>query len=118
VQYGEAILGDRLAGLQAGNEPDFYSECVELSPVTKLWSSQFVSRNGHRADTYSPQDYSDEFGSLVQAIQGNQNIPIKNNLVGPSVASITWGPEDVWKTGFIENYQDDLFALSVEQYVI
>jgi len=84
----------------------------------RLWSSKFVFRNGRRGDTYSPQDYSDEFGSLVQAIGGNQNIPVKNNLVGPSAASITWGPDDVWKTGFIENYEDDLFALSVEQYVI
>lgn len=98
AQYGEAILGDKLAGLQAGNEPDFYSE------------------NGRRPDTYSPQDYSNEFGSLVQAMEENQNIPIKNNLVGPSVASITWGPEDVWNTGFIQNYQDHLFALSVEHY--
>jgi len=104
--------------LQAGNEPDFYSEYVDLSLASKLCLSELVSRNGRRPDTYSPQDYSNEFGSLVQAMEENQNIPIKNNLVGPSVASIAWGPEDVWNTGFIQNYQDHLFALSVEQYVI
>lgn len=24
IEYGEAILGDKLVGLQAGNEPDLY----------------------------------------------------------------------------------------------
>jgi hypothetical protein len=40
----------------------------------------------------------------------------KNMLIGPSVAtSGTWTPEQVWDTGFIDRFKDNLYALSVEQ---
>ena len=65
--------------------------------------------------TYSPQQYTDEFGQLIQAIQANDNIPVKNNLIGPSVSTIVWAPELVWDTGFIDLYKDHLYCLSVEQ---
>jgi hypothetical protein len=97
AESAENILGDNLLGLQAGNEPDFYQ--------------QF----GRRV-TYSPQQYTDEVGSLLSAIQANPNIPIKNNLIGPSISTIIWQPEDVWNTGFIDKYKENLYALSVEHY--
>ncbi|KAF8900473.1 hypothetical protein CPB84DRAFT_1847260 [Gymnopilus junonius] len=97
AESAESILGDNLLGLQAGNEPDFYQ--------------QF----GRRV-TYSPQQYTQEFGELIQTIQSNDNIPVKNNLIGPSISTIIWKPEDVWDTGFIDLYKDHLFCLSVEHY--
>jgi hypothetical protein len=42
---------------------------------------------------------------------------VKNNLVGPSVATGPWTPEMVWDTGFIGAYAGNMAALSVEQYV-
>ncbi|KAF5347305.1 hypothetical protein D9756_009946 [Leucocoprinus leucothites] len=96
--HGQAILGDKLAGLQAGNEPDFYSE------------------NGRRTPPYQPQDYNNDLSNLIQTIEANPQIPVKNKLIGPSVASITWGPDDVWNTGFIDTFKDHLFALSAEHY--
>jgi hypothetical protein len=54
---------------------------------------------------------------LIQALQANGNIPRTNNLVGPSLATGDWIPENVWDTGFIPTYQDNLYALTVEQYV-
>lgn len=28
AEYGQSILGDKLVGMQAGNEPDLYQRCV------------------------------------------------------------------------------------------
>ncbi|KAJ7064929.1 glycoside hydrolase family 79 protein [Mycena amicta] len=97
VEYGEAILGDNLLGVQVGNEPDLYTA------------------HGHRNGSYSPQNYANEFGELVNAIAANANISVRNNLIGPSVSG-TWTPEMVWNTGFIQEYNDSLGALSVEHY--
>ena len=42
-------------------------------------------------------------------------IPNKNIIIGPSVASGNWRPEQVWDIGFIDKYSDNLAGLSVEQ---
>ncbi|KAF7360487.1 hypothetical protein MVEN_00779400 [Mycena venus] len=97
VEFGEAILGDNLLGVQVGNEPDLYSA------------------HQHRNSSYSPQNYANEFGELVAALAADVNAPVKNNLIGPSVSG-TWTPEMVWDTGFISQYTDSLTALSVEHY--
>ncbi|KAJ7742690.1 glycoside hydrolase family 79 protein [Mycena maculata] len=97
VEYGEAILGDHLLGIQVGNEPDLYAA------------------HDHRNSSYSPQNYANEFGEMVDALAADSNVPVKNNLIGPSVSG-TWTPEMVWDTGFITEYVDNLFALSVEHY--
>ena len=53
----------------------------------------------------------------MQAIANDPNIPVKNNLIGPSVATGAWTPEMVWDTGFITPYSNSLSALAVEQQV-
>ena len=68
-----------------------------------------------RRETYSPQMYFDEVGNLIQTINANANIPVKNNLIGPSVASGDWTPEMVWETNFIPTYANNFYALAVEQ---
>ena len=83
--------------MQAGNEPDLYAD------------------HGHCLQTYGPFNYFGEFGTIVQAIGGDSNIPVKNNLIGPSVATGAWTPEMVWDTGFIPAYTNSLSALSVKQ---
>ncbi|KAJ6612683.1 glycoside hydrolase family 79 protein [Mycena sp. CBHHK59/15] len=97
VEYGEAVLGDNLLGIQVGNEPDLYAA------------------HDHRNSSYSPQNYANEFGELVAAFAADANIPVKNTLIGPSVSG-TWTPEDVFNTGFISDYANSLSALSVEHY--
>ncbi|KAJ7583134.1 glycoside hydrolase family 79 protein [Mycena floridula] len=94
VEYSQAILGDKLLGLQAGNEPDLYA-AHSLRPIT-----------------YGPFDYFGEFGSLIAAINANNNIPVKNNLIGPSIATGDWTPQMIWDTGFIPSYSGSLSALS------
>lgn len=83
---------------------------VRLMPIIDF-------RHQHRPADYDAQDYADEFGLVVQAIAQDPNIPVRNDLIGPSVASGPWKPEDVWNTGFITTYADALGALAVEQYV-
>ncbi|KAI0073210.1 hypothetical protein K474DRAFT_1666888 [Panus rudis PR-1116 ss-1] len=98
AEAAESILGDNLLGLQLGNEPDLYAS------------------HNHRPQTYSQFDYFGEFGVVVQAIANDENIPIRNNLIAPSVATGAWTPEMVWDTGFIPAYTNQLGALAVEQY--
>ena len=97
AEVGEAVLGKYLVRLQAGNEPNLYAD------------------HRHRLQTYGPFNYFGEFGTIVQAIGGDSNIPVKNNLIGPSVATGAWTPEMVWDMGFIPAYMNSLSTLSVEQ---
>ncbi|KAF8644981.1 hypothetical protein AX16_008155 [Volvariella volvacea WC 439] len=98
AEAGEAILGDYLLGYQVANEPDLYA------------------RHDHRPDTYGPQDYFNEFGSLVEAMKNDAKITRNDLLIGPNIASADWQPDDVWNTGFIDTYSSSLAFLSVEHY--
>ncbi|KAJ8072419.1 hypothetical protein PM082_015978 [Marasmius tenuissimus] len=104
AEYSQQVLGDRLLGLQVGNEPDLYAA------------------HNHRPPTYSPYDYFNEFGLVAEAIKMNPRIGLLGNdkLIGPSVATGAWTPEMVWDTGFIDSYGVNtggmLGALAVEHY--
>ncbi|KAF9457308.1 glycoside hydrolase family 79 protein [Collybia nuda] len=98
AEHGQAILGDKLLGLQAGNEPDYYAA------------------HGHRPQEYSPMDYFNEFSSLVKAIEDNPRIPNKNMLIGPSLASGPWEPQLVWDTNYIPTFSKNLHAITMEHY--
>lgn len=74
AELGEGVLGSRLIGLQVGNEPDLYAA------------------HGHRNSTYGPYDYFGDFGNVVNAVNSDSNIPVKNNLIAPNLAG-TWTPE-------------------------
>ncbi|KAH9933993.1 glycoside hydrolase family 79 protein [Epithele typhae] len=100
AEISQAVLGDRLLGLQAGNEPDLYG-------------SHLARQQG-----YSQFDYYGEFGLLTQAFQADSNVPVKKSLIAPSVQGADWGPnpEAVWNTGFVAAYDAYLAFLSVEHY--
>ncbi|KAF8837650.1 hypothetical protein BDN67DRAFT_1071283 [Paxillus ammoniavirescens] len=99
AEVGEAVLSPPgyLLGFQVGNEPDLYAA------------------HGHRPSTYSPFDYFGEFATMVDAINADDSISVKNNLVAPSVSG-TWTPEDVFNTGFVPAFTGALGYLSVEHY--
>ncbi|KAK0454068.1 glycoside hydrolase family 79 protein [Desarmillaria tabescens] len=97
AEYGESVLGDRLLGLQAANEPDLYVD------------------HGHRDEGYDATSYYGEIQELISAMSTNDDIPTKNNLVVPSVAG-DWAPELVWNTGILDTCIDSLSALAVEHY--
>ncbi|EDR09602.1 glycoside hydrolase family 79 protein [Laccaria bicolor S238N-H82] len=98
AELGEAVLGDHLIGLQVGNEPDLYVA------------------HGHRPSTYGPYDYAGEFSTLVAAVANDSNIPSKNLLIGPNIATGAWTPEMVWNTGFVDEFSTNLAFLAVEHY--
>jgi hypothetical protein len=81
-------------------------------------SSHARISHGHRPASYSPFDYFGEFGNVINAINADNNIPVKNQLIGPSIATGAWTPEMVWDTNFIPTYTNSLGALAVEQYVV
>ncbi|KAH8977188.1 hypothetical protein EDB86DRAFT_3007728 [Lactarius hatsudake] len=101
LEQGQAILGNNLIALQAGNEPDLYAQ----PPRT------------HRPTGYSPVDYMGDIGTLVNQVASDSLIPVKDNLfLIPSISATVWTPEEVWNTGIVQNYTNSLFGLAVERY--
>ena len=66
---------------------------------------------------YSQFDYFGEFGTVVSALNADSNIPVKNTLIGPNLAT-SWTPEQVWDTGFVTSYTNNLAYLAVERLVL
>ncbi|KAI8996273.1 hypothetical protein BD414DRAFT_477356 [Trametes punicea] len=97
AEAAESILGDNVLAFQVGNEPDLYAD------------------HGHRPPGYNQTDYFNDFGVVVQAIQNDQQIPVRGNLVAPSLQGL-WTLESVLDTGFLTSYSDDISILSVERY--
>ncbi|KAG5722733.1 hypothetical protein E4T56_gene7377 [Termitomyces sp. T112] len=96
TQQAYEILGHRLMGIQIGNEPDLYQA------------------HGHYT-SYGPFDYFGDFGVYVEDMN-DANLPGTNLLVGPSIAYADWTTEDVWNTGFVSAYNENLAFLTVENY--
>ncbi|TFK68765.1 glycoside hydrolase family 79 protein [Pluteus cervinus] len=97
AEESQRILGDRLGGLQAGNEPDLYEA------------------HYHRTAPYTPQNYHDEVGSLISTIASDDNVPQKSVLIAPNLQG-TWTPEQVWDTNFIQDFNNSIKILAVEHY--
>ncbi|KAJ3493949.1 hypothetical protein NLJ89_g10909 [Agrocybe chaxingu] len=98
AENAQEVLGDNLLAMQAGNEPDLYA------------------RHEKRPSGYTFYDYFGEVGDLIQHIDANDRIPVKNNLLAPSLATGDWFPEDIWNIGFLEAYIDRLWAITMEHY--
>ncbi|KAH9943353.1 glycoside hydrolase family 79 protein [Epithele typhae] len=97
AEVAEAVLGDSLLGFQASNEPDFYV------------------KHNHRPEGWGPTDFFKEFGTMTEAWNADMLVPVKNNLIAPSVSG-GWTLQDVWDTGFFDAYADVLSMVSVEHY--
>lgn len=75
-----------------------------------------VFRHGLRAKTYTAADYYQEFGRVITALKADPKISsVANKLIGPSLSN-QWAPEDVWNTGFIQEYNSSCQALAMERY--
>ncbi|KAG6856829.1 hypothetical protein H0H87_000306 [Tephrocybe sp. NHM501043] len=68
----------------------------------------------YRDAPYGVKEYSNEFASLVQAIQDNPKVPIKNMLIGPSLTSGPWLPDQLWPTGYLDRFKDVLKIIAME----
>ena len=70
---------------------------------------------------YDYNSYYTEFGQWRDAFNNDANVPQKKTMIGPSLALAnpeSWTLEDTWNTGFLPNYVDSLYALSVERWVL
>jgi hypothetical protein len=97
-------LGDKLLGLQLGNEPDLYHI------------------NEIRGPDYSEAQYTQDWGVVLDSYKSNPAITNSKMFVAPSVCcggegNIGWTPEQVFDTGFLDLYADNLAYISVEQSV-
>ncbi len=102
AQISQKVLGSHLVGMQLGNEPDLYHG------------------NGIRKNTsYDQYAYFSDWGTVVQKYKSDPQVPITNNFVAPSVCcgggGGGWTPEQVFDTGFLDAYANDLAYISVEQ---
>ncbi|KAF8217332.1 glycoside hydrolase family 79 protein [Mycena galopus ATCC 62051] len=101
ITAADEILGDYLLGLQAGNEPDMYS------------------LHGHRPDSYGPFDYSGEMSDFLSQVSASNADPTgraTSLLVAPNIADFAWTPEQVWDTGLVTTFQNNIAYLAVEKY--
>ncbi|KAJ7752939.1 hypothetical protein B0H16DRAFT_1663031 [Mycena metata] len=67
----------------------------------------------HRTDPYTPYDYGDLAASGLD-VTGRA----KQLLIGPNIANSqpAWAPEQIWNTGFVDTYSENLAYLAVEKY--
>ncbi|KAJ6513514.1 hypothetical protein DFH09DRAFT_999118 [Mycena vulgaris] len=101
VTASEEILGDYLMGLQAGNEPDMYV------------------LHRHRVDPYTPFDYGGEMSDFLAQLDSSGadvNGRAKQLLIGPNIANFAWQPQEVWDSGFVDKFNENLAYLAVEKY--
>ena len=55
---------------------------------------------------------------MMTGINNDASIPRKNIIVGPSVSTALWTPEDVFNTGYISAFTNNLGFISVEKWVL
>jgi hypothetical protein len=72
---------------------------------------------GRRTAPYTPADYSREIGELIDYMGKSPKITNTKMLIGPSVSgqNDNWHAQDVFATGFLDDYADYLVAITVEQ---
>lgn len=117
AEAADAILGDNILGYQVGNEPDLYAEYVFSFFVNTAETYHTYSlSHGHRPADYDQNDYKNEFGVVVDAVQQDTKITNKNKLIAPSLQG-TWSPEDLFTTGFLDSYASSLSVIAMEQSV-
>lgn len=97
VDESQAILGDNLLGLQAGNEPDFYGKF------------------GRRPSPYEPADYVAELGNLIKTLDAEQYAGVRGKLLAPSVAT-EWDHQAVFDTGLLDTYNANIKYVTMERY--
>ncbi|KAI0031066.1 hypothetical protein K488DRAFT_52875 [Vararia minispora EC-137] len=101
VVVGESVLGDRVLAYQVANEPDYYG---------------YNGRN-HRDSTYSPANFTTEFGEFITQVNANSSITRRSDTwMVPSISATNWNIDDFITTGLISTYKDQLYAMTVERY--
>lgn len=98
--YAQRILGDRLLGLQLGNEPDLYSD------------------HDKRGTGYGPSNFTTEFNEIKTDILESATLENTAFLVGPSICCEVAGFEldDVLTAGWLTDNVENLAIVAVQHY--
>ncbi|KAG9127513.1 hypothetical protein FRC07_012800 [Ceratobasidium sp. 392] len=96
AKTSENILGDRLLGLQLGNEPDLYGP------------------HGRRNPDYSMEDYMNDYQTMIGDLAGG-GLKNPNVLVGPSICC-NWAEVDLFNLGYLTRYAANLKVIAVQKY--
>ncbi|KAF8332661.1 uncharacterized protein EI90DRAFT_2917640 [Cantharellus anzutake] len=98
----EEIMGDRIIGLQMGNEPDLYGIGARSRP-----------------QGYSIGNFMDEWGAAIAAMQQNPGITNPQILLGPTVCCNIdglWSIDQVIQAGYVTGFNNQLRVLAVQRY--
>lgn len=63
---------------------------------------------------YGPASYKGELQSLLDTMR-SQGLKTQGQIIAPSV-NRDWSPEDVFNTGFLNDFVQELGVISVEKY--
>lgn len=74
-------------------------------------------RFGRRPAGYTPEAYYRETADVIKVIGANDKIPRKRNLIGPSTSGHVWHSEEVFATGWLDDFNEYLYGVTVEKYV-
>lgn len=93
-------LGDRLLGLQIGNEPDLYAD------------------HNSRPSNYNVTNYAEEFSSIADFVLSTDSFGTDPLFVGPGICCDVAGFElqDVYNTGWLQQNAQDLAIVAVQHY--
>ena len=51
----------------------------------------------------------------MSAMDGDEHVVNRGLLIGPNIATGDWFPEQMWDTGFVDSFSNNLAFLAVEQ---
>ncbi|KAG6876773.1 hypothetical protein C0992_011829 [Termitomyces sp. T32_za158] len=97
--------------VRVGGNTQETARMVDSTPDGKILEKNITGAS----NPYGPQNYFQDFGTYIQDMV-NANLPGQNLLVGPNLAYADWTTEQVWDTGFVSTYSQNLALLSVENY--
>ncbi|KIJ34940.1 glycoside hydrolase family 79 protein, partial [Sphaerobolus stellatus SS14] len=95
AEASERILGDRLLGLQVGNEPDLFES------------------HQARAAPYNVPQYVAEFQEFVNFFKTDSNIQTQNSLIVPNTCCM-WGVPELNEIGFFDTFNDIIKMIAIE----
>lgn len=78
-----------------------------------IWEASIDHTAGFKNSKFTP-----DFSDIVNAIAADEKIPVKNNLIGPSVSSSKWTTQQVLDGGYLTTFANSLGIVAVEQYIL
>jgi hypothetical protein len=107
-----------LATALSGSKSETSPTNTQRAPFPERRKAHLIpcDRHNHRPQTYSPQDFSNEFGAVDTALRADSKVAVVDHkMLGPSLSGI-WKPDEMWAVNFIPDHQQSLQAVSMSFY--